>query len=434
VTVLNKFSRLAANLQSTAGRLEKERFLRECETDAEIREILHFLFNPFIVSGISDKKINKFRGTLFACLIPPETDFLRVIKYFTQHNTGRDTDIQYLVSTAENSGSAELAELVYSVIKKDLKLGIQAITLNKVFGAGFIPAFDVMLAENFSENIQHVEGRDFIITEKLDGVRCVLLFQNDEPKFFSRQGKAIDDLVEISAQAAASLDPNYAYDGELLLDAADLPSKDLYRATVKIVNSDAQKRGVVFWVFDKVLRTDFVAGYSGQPCAERKAALRNLDLANIREVKPLYTGGDIGQIEIFLEKVRTQDREGLMINIADAPYEGKRTKNLLKAKVFNTADVLVESIEEGSGQNKGKLGAVIVKFTGPDGRQYNCRVGSGFKQDEREHFFKNPDEIVGRIIEIGYFEASRNQDNDAYSLRFPTFKHVRTDKTEISMY
>ena len=109
-------------------------------------------------------------------------------------------------------------------------------------------------------------------------------------------------------------------------------------------------------------------------------------------------------------------------------------KNLLKVKRFNTADVRVLDWEEGSGANQGKLGAVIVEFIAPDKKKYTCKVGSGFEKEEREEFFANPKKIVGHIIEIGYFELSQNQNDDGYSLRFPTFKGLRDDKNEISMY
>lgn len=98
------------------------------------------------------------------------------------------------------------------------------------------------------------------------------------------------------------------------------------------------------------------------------------------------------------------------------------------------ATVKVIDIEEGTGANKNSLGAVKVEFIGPDNKIYTCKVGSGFKQDERIYFWNHKDEILGKIIEIGYFEITNNQQNDDYSLRFPTFKWVRNDKTEISMY
>ena len=122
-----------------------------------------------------------------------------------------------------------------------------------------------------------------------------------------------------------------------------------------------------------------------------------------------------------------------MINIANAPYECKRSKGLLKVKKMQTCDVKVIGMEEGTGQNKGKLGALKVEFIGPDNKIYTCDVGSGLTLDQREDFWEYPNKILNKIIEVQYFEVSSNQ-NGTYSLRFPVFKWIRDDKTEISMY
>jgi DNA ligase-1 len=173
-------------------------------------------------------------------------------------------------------------------------------------------------------------------------------------------------------------------------------------------------------------------------CKERKEKLQEqlekLNLPHIRFVPILYEGEEIGKIDELCEKYTDAGGEGIMVNIADAPYECKRTKSLLKVKRFNSADVRVLDWEEGTGANKGKLGAVIVEFIAPDGKTYKCKVGSGFEKEEREQFFADPQKIVGHIIEIGYFELSKNQNDDGYSLRFPTFKCLRDDKNEISMH
>ena len=52
----------------------------------------------------------------------------------------------------------------------------------------------------------------------------------------------------------------------------------------------------------------------------------------------------------LLEEVESQGGEGLMINL-NGKYECKRTKQLLKVKTFNSADVLVVGVYEGE---KGK--------------------------------------------------------------------------------
>lgn len=75
-----------------------------------------------------------------------------------------------------------------------------------------------------------------------------------------------------------------------------------------------------------------------------------------------------------------------------------------------------------------------IEFIGPDGKIYNCDVGSGLTLEQREDFWAHKDKVLNKIIEISYFEVSMNSNNNSYSLRFPVFKHIRDDKTEISMY
>ena len=147
----------------------------------------------------------------------------------------------------------------------------------------------------------------------------------------------------------------------------------------------------------------------------------------------LYFGNDKNVINSLLDDITKAGGEGVMINLAESPYECKRSKGLLKVKKMQTADVRVIGIEEGTGKNKGKVGALKIEFIGPDGKTYPNDVGSGLTDEDREYFWNNQDRIIGKIIEIKYFEISNNQ-NGTYGLRFPIFKWVREDKDEISMY
>lgn len=46
--------------------------------------------------------------------------------------------------------------------------------------------------------------------------------------------------------------------------------------------------------------------------------------------------------------------------------------------------------------------------------------------------FDNPNDYIGRITEIQYFEISKDSKTCLESLRFPIFKQFRDDKTEES--
>ena len=434
--MLKIFSEFVNKMQSTNGRIEKENYLKEYADSSVVKIIVHFLFNPYIVTGISKKKISKFEN-VDVDLGTTDFTILELLQYLETNNTGKDETLLAVESFIRTN--EEYRDLIVGIVTKSLKLGVQSTTINKIYGSKFIPTFDVMLGTKyFDDPDKYVpDGTRFIITQKLDGVRCVCINDYDGVKFFSRQGQPIMDLIEIEEEVSRNLPKGLVYDGELLLrNDRNLPSKDLYRETVKVTGSDNVKTDVIFNVFDMLSVEDFQNGYSSHSAYIRKSQLHNYlsrrELKFVKEVPILYDGTDKTKIQYWLDKITSEDGEGVMLNISDSPYECKRSKNLLKVKKMQTADVLVLGVEEGDGQNNGKLGNIVVKFIGPDGKEYECSCGSGFKLEERDLFWNNPDLIVGKIVELQYFEISQNE-SGKYSFRFPVFKHIREDKTEISM-
>ena len=210
MNVLSKFSTFVDEISASNSRLYKEAMLQSILNDDEIKNILHFIFNPYIITGISTSKSTKYKNkininkfSLMDLIEEPKdyTNLNEMLEYFKFHNTGKDEDLQEPEKYAQHN--APYQELIYSIITKDLKLGVQPTTLNKIFGKGFIPTFDVMLAHKYFDNPDKLvpDGTQFILTPKLDGVRCVLF--NDGfsgPKFFSRQGQLIEQLIELEEE------------------------------------------------------------------------------------------------------------------------------------------------------------------------------------------------------------------------------------------
>ena len=129
--------------------------------------------------------------------------------------------------------------------------------------------------------------------------------------------------------------------------------------------------------------------------------------------------------------------EGIMINLGDRTYQHKRTDGLLKMKKVQTMDMLVINTEYGSGKYEGQVGALLCQITTDDGKVISCNVGTGLSDEQRLDWAIHPENIVGKIVEIGYFSLSQSSDargSRFYSLRFPRLKGVRNDKSETSVY
>lgn len=438
--ILKEFQILVNKLQSTTGRIEKENILKELKKDTPINEclrsVLEFVYNPYKITGISKKKISKD----FTPKSITHSSILSLITYLEYHNTGRQQDIDVIRTFIEHNNEYE--SLIISIITKDLKLGIQPITLNKIFGKGFVPTFDVMLAEKYFDAPERYlpEGTEFTLTTKLDGVRCVCIYYIEgNVEFFTRQGQPIEGLNQLTEDVLRFLRPGYVYDGELLLKAPYvMESKDLYRATVKETNKDGNKENLIFNVFDVIDANEFKQGSSVSSYKQRKQFLYNifnpyLKIGYLKLVENLYQGIDQSQIQYWLDTITNKGGEGIMININNAPYECKRTRTLLKVKKMQTMDLRVVGMEEGEGVNKGRLGALKVEFPAPDGKTYIVDVGGGYSFEQRDYYWQHQNEIIGKIIEVQYFEVSQNE-KGGYSLRFPVFKWVREDKEEPSVY
>jgi len=264
----------------------------------------------------------------------------------------------------------------------------------------------LMLAENYYESTFTGE---FILTEKIDGIRCCLVKKGKDVKFYSRSEREIKGLIDIEKEAAKL--PDGVYDGELV-------GKD-FNNTIAITGSDGVKRGLIYKVFDCVYE---------DTCINRKRYLEAVikNYKYIATVPILYIGSDTSVIEKLLYKVLSNGGEGLMLNVATAHYEMKRTKNLLKIKLFKTIDAKVVDITKGSGKYRNALGSIVVEFK-IEGKKYDCNVGVGFKETERFEYYKNPELLIGQIVEIRYFQITKNE-GGGHSLRFPTWiNKVRRD-------
>lgn len=150
-------------LQESSGKRLQE-ILEEHKDNELLKKVLWFVYNPYIVTGLSSKKINKMvnKQTKYA---PAET-IEEVFEYLQEHNTGTDIDIAYVSEFIQNKPDQEMYSQIFT---KELKLGMTSKTINKVF-PNLIPEFNVMLAEKYWDRMEELEetNPDIIISQKLD--------------------------------------------------------------------------------------------------------------------------------------------------------------------------------------------------------------------------------------------------------------------------
>jgi len=125
----------------------------------------------------------------------------------------------------------------------------------------------------------------------------------------------------------------------------------------------------------------------------------------------------------FADDAVAQGFEGIMIKNLEAPYECRRSSFWLKWKPVIEVSLAVVDVEEGTGRNKGRLGALICE--GEDsGKQIRVNVGSGFSDANRTEYWDARSSLIGQIVEVRADTVTQNQDG-THSLRFPRFVRFR---------
>ena len=294
------------------------------------------------------------------------------------------------------------AEVVAEYTKKRNQ-GKYHITLHdaKLQGATF---HECMLADKY--NPKKHNQFPYYSQPKLDGVRCLVSKYGMQ----SRNGKPIVACPHILEALDLFFDeyPDVVLDGELY----NHELKDNFEKIISLVRKtkpttsdyiEASKL-VQYHVYDVIM---------DKPLRDR---LTFLDKHLYNKYEPLIKVVTTGSVHTTegLEEVLTryleQGYEGQMLRVPDSPYEGKRSKFLIKHKEFEDDEFEIVSIEEGKGNWAGAAKRIEIRLK--DGTtQFSGVRGS---LDMLKDVLYNANEYIGTDVTVRY--QNKTEDN---KLRFP---------------
>ena len=407
--------RLFKEIQNTSSLNDKKAIVVANKDNWLFKDCLKFLLDGNVITGISDKKIaKKINGQTEIWNIK---DFKELMKYLKKNNTGRDEDIGTVQWFLERQPE-EYREFYTQMVTKSFRLGADAKLVNKCI-PNLIPTFDVQLGTSIEKTKLNGYEKIFI-SRKLNGTRCAFVGN----KCMTRQGKEYKGLDHIIVDLQKLVGTDTFVDGELIYKNKEglSDSAAFQLGTGLAMSKSEDKSELKLVVFDMFPLSEFWNGKSKETYFVRKQSIlelqkkiEELGIENVEIVEMFYEGNDHSEIWKWLDYAENHDYEGCIVNL-DTVYECKRTKSLLKVKRFYTYDLEVVGVEEGTGRNKGTLGALVVKY-----KNNTVNVGSGYSDEERRYYWDNQDEIIGRVIEVKYKEITVDKKTGLESLQFPVY-------------
>jgi DNA ligase-1 len=441
-------------LNESDSRLHKEDVLQQALEAATLGStnsitFLSYLkscYNPFLTFGV--KQIPDTVGITGAD--NPWSEFNQLMIDLGQRKLTGHAARDAILELSERFDSEEWNTFLAPVLRRDMRCGISEKTINKICKKTDyeIPVFGCQLATN-SEGRPEMKGIKRL-EPKLDGVRALfMVIPSDDGEVtticFSRNGKQFDNFTHIEDQLRTNfinivnacngtdqgrgLVHGFVMDGEVIGNTF----QELMRQARR--KSDVQADDSVFNIFDIVPLADFRRGYWNAQLEKRIKLLEAMrtvvdDMPNV-ELLPhlmvdLSTAEGQDQLHRYAVDQVNAGFEGIMIKEMQSPYQCKRSTDWMKWKPTITVDLEVIGVEEGTGRNVGRLGALVCAGI-DDGKEIFVNVGSGLSDADRDEFWANRNVVIGRTVEILCDVITQNQDG-TYSLRFPRFVRFRDDK------
>lgn len=412
-------------LRAVRGKLDKERILAKADTFD--KKMFYMAYNPDLTYGVTYNYIH-WEG------VRPFNQWDEVLlnKLARRDLVGNGAREEIQKHCNEHG------DLVKLICNKDLDCGVTGTTLNKVFGKGFVPLFEVQLAQEVP-----LDKITFPMVGqiKYNGVRVIAHIRKGDVTYRTRNGKTF----EFPKLTEALLHGYKCYDREVILDgelAFGDSRKTNHAAIAGIVNSAIRgtpiadiSNTIVYTVFDFMEASDFF----NQECRD-KYEVRYSKLENFLTMLSAYVPKEtweklaiahsfglnsFAEAQAKFNEVVQEGYEGLILKSWGHLYTFKRNDTWIKLKETKSCDLTVVGFQDGKDKFEGGIGALVCSGE-VEGRLVNVEVGV-FIGDENQRF-KDRGEYSGKTVEVLYNSVIRDSKTGDWSLFLPRFSHIRGDK------
>jgi len=255
------------------------------------------------------------------------------------------------------------------------------------------------------------------IQPKLDGVRCLIQYDNSIVTAYSRTGKAwqnIDHILD-SLVPFFSKYPDVILDGELY----NHKFKDDFESIISMVRKtkptdedrSKSRKNVQFHCYDIVdekirfeARNEFIL----------QELHENYDYVHILPCIRVHSHDNA----IYQHKINLKaGYEGSILR-SNNVYQCKRSHALRKFKDFSDAEATIIGYLDGKGKRTGTLGKFIMMDD--NGVEFGCPPGKGYNYKQLATILENIGDYIGQRATFTFFERTK-----AGSYRHPLFKCIR---------
>ena len=231
--------------------------------------------------------------------------------------------------------------------------------------------FRPMLAKGYADYVEKILWkRGVAVQNKYNGMRCIATIRG----LHTRKGERITSVPHIweAVKHIFVKNPEAVLDGELYNHDYRQSLNCLIKLCRKTVNATSEdlaesKKLVKFYVYDGALSSEGLKLSYEKRQKEINGIISDLKYCEKVKTWMVYSPREM---EAIYKSLVDDGNEGVILRLLDAPYENKRSKNLLKYKPIDDGEFKLIAVKEGDGDWAGK--AKVLTFEMDDGRTFDA--------------------------------------------------------------
>ena len=391
------------------------------EDDGTFKKVLAYTYDKVTYTfGVTPRTVENFSETA--------NSYTDMFALLDDLNARKLTGNKALAECKGFISTSKDADLFMKIIDRDLKCGINAKTVSKVYK-------DVIKRPNYNRcSILSKKLADKIqfpcyLQLKCDGTYRECTVQNGVAEFRTRSGEPYENPV--LAEVMKNL-PEGVYTGEFTVGKADEP--DANRSVGNgMINSDNPDFSVIHFTIWDYLTFDEYNLIKKTPYGHRFVNLQN----NLRglhsdliQIVPSYVVNSLSEALKLTSDFMNQGLEGGVLKDKNMIFKNGTSNQQLKIKLKVDADLRVVGFLKGTKGTKYETKNKVIVYQTDDGKvKGQC---SGMTDAMIEEVTKNPDKYIGKIVAVQFNDLMKAEGHDYHALSHPRFQEFRIGEKDTS--
>ena len=396
--------------------------LKKYKDNSELKKLLELTYNRNKYNfNVSKNCIIKDNPSILESNGSKTVDELLSALEILGEGTIRGNEAHQFVCNHLNCLDNDNKEIFLNVLGRDLKIGLNVKSINKVF-KNLIPKPNYMRCAVLSEKTLKKIKFPAFIQLKMDGTYREIHVADGQVSGKTRSGEEYFNHVLFKEMENF---PNGFYTGELTIEGE---SRFTGNGLINSLNPPYEK--ITFTVWDYLTDEDYLEK-SKTPYYSRFESLSDIiekHKSNRVKLVPNHEVNSIDEALKYVSDWMEQGLEGGVLKDKNNVFKNGTSGTQLKIKLKVDAEMRITGFTDGTigTKREGKIGA--IQFSNDEGTiKGQC---SGFSDEELDLFTKNKDNLIGRIISVEFNDIVKSENNDYYALSHPRFIEIRNDKDE----